>query len=171
MRQPLIDPESKFTPPETVQIGPYNLAPITTEIAYEDWQALQSNVGAIALQRGDSPARDAWPQNCTLEENIKDLAWLERCHEYWQLFSYVMRREEVYSGCVYIYPIELFQRDKAADYDVDFSFWLTQTEYDKGEYEPTFRRLYNWLSTEWPFVKERIYLRNAQIPHDLRQTK
>ena len=72
-------------------------------------------------------------------------------------------------GCVYIYPIDLFYPEKKGKFDVDFSFWITKKEFDKGNYEMIFELLYMWLIHTWPFKKERIYLRNKLIPKKIAQ--
>ncbi len=68
---------------------------------------------------------------------------------------------------MYIYPIELFYPQLADKYDVDFWFWITKKDYDLGKYPEIFRGLLEWLTTDWPFSKARIYLRNKEIPENL----
>jgi hypothetical protein len=125
---------------------------------------LLTNADAIVKQRGGG-SRKEWPYSCTLEENFKDLAWLEVCAAYKQLFCYVLRdKKGTYVGAVYIYPIDLFYATQNKDYDGDFSFWITGQAYRQGQYEAIFRLLLDWLRTDWPFKPGRIYLRNTEIP-------
>lgn len=154
-----------FKPPEKVDISDYYLVPITTDITMEDWIVIKANADMIVQLRGGG-SRKEWPYTCTLEEDYKDLAWLEVCASYNQLFCYVLRRKQdsSYAGCVYIYPIDLFYPEKCNEYDVDFSCWITKEEYDKGKYEEIFNKLFDWLSTDWSFKRERIFLRNKEIP-------
>lgn len=167
MRTPLV--ASEFVVPAQTKLGDYTLCPISTDNAVEDWLVLTANADAIVRQRGGSVSLTEWPYSCTLEENFKDLAWLETCAEQKQLFSYILRRADgVYAGCVYIYPIELCYPERAKDYDVDFSFWITEAEYDAGKYEPTFKALLAWLKKDWPFDQKRIYLRNQEMPANLK---
>jgi hypothetical protein len=158
--------------PQTKEFGDYYLVPITTNVTDEDLAVLLANADAITEQRGggSSGTWDGWPYNYTREENFKDLAWLELCAKERQLFSYIIRRKKdnLYIGCLYIYPIELHYEKIAKDFDVDFSFWIIQSEFDKGKYDYIFKEILEWLSSEWPFKKERIYLRNKIIPKNLK---
>lgn len=167
MRKPFIS--RNFKAPQKADLGDYYLTPISTKDVIEDWQVLLDNAEMISrLRRGGS--RQDWPFKCSLEENYKDLAWLELCAKYHQLFCYILRSKEdnSYCGAVYIYPIETFYPEMARKYDVDFSFWITKKEYLKGAYERIFKDLFNWLVKDWPFGKKRIYLRNKEIPKSLK---
>ncbi len=161
-----------FQVPDKFEFGDYLLNPITTLDVDEDLSVLLKNADAITTQRGggSSGTWDGWPYNYTREENFKDLAWLELCGKEKQLFSYIIRRKknDEYIGCLYIYPIELHYEELAVDFDVDFSFWIIQTEFDRGKYEYIFRELYTWLQLKWPFDKKRIFLRNRIIPQGLK---
>lgn len=170
IRKPLTPKD--FQVPHRIEFGGgYFAVPISTKEVVEDWLVLHENVDMIVQLRGGG-SRQEWPYVCTLEENFKDLAWLEICANYKQLFSYVIRRktDSAYAGCVYIYPIELFYPEFAQQYDVDFSFWITKKVYDDGAYELIFRNLLEWLVNEWNFSKNRIYLRNREIPESLKQS-
>lgn len=162
MRQPFVSPS--FTPPLRSQINDeYYVEQINTGHTKEDLQIITKNAEMIIKLRGGS--RDGWPSTCTYEENYKDLAWLELCASYKQLFSYIIRdRKNDYIGCIYIYPIELFYANKTNNYDVDFSFWITQETYDQRKYELIFLSLITWLKKDWPFEQKRIYFRNKEVP-------
>lgn len=170
MRKPLV-PKS-FEVPAKYEFGDYYLIPITTHEVDEDLAVLLRNADAITHQRGggSSGTWDGWPYNYTREENFKDLAWLELCAKERQLFSYIIRRsnDNLYIGCIYIYPIELHYEKIAADFDIDFSFWIIQSEFDNGKYDYIFNELLTWLTEEWPFEKKRIYLRNKIVPQNLK---
>ncbi|MBI5123020.1 50S ribosomal protein L11 methyltransferase [Candidatus Roizmanbacteria bacterium] len=157
--------------PQKYMFNEYIVNPISTKDTFEDWLILQSNAATIVQLRGGG-ARDGWPYKCTLEENFKDLAWLEFCAKYKQFFSYIIRNkiDKSYSGCLYIYPIELFYPELSGKYDVDFSFWITKKEYEGGAYEEIFKDLLRWLVNDWKFEKKRIYLRNSEIPDSLKDS-
>lgn len=158
MRQ-LFVPTS-FNPPQESLLGKYRLVPIKTSNTQEDLDILLKNADAITETRG-AGSRDEWPYNITFEENLMDLAWLELCARYRQLFSYIIRDEKKkYIGALYIYPIELFFPEKAEDFDVDFSFWIIQSELDKGTYQIIYKQLITWIEKKWPFPTKRVYLRN-----------
>ena len=167
MRMPFV-PKS-FTPPNKASLDDkYYLIPIYTSDVVEDWSIITSNAEIISKIRG-AGSRKEWPFTCTLEENYKDLAWLELCAKYKQLFCYIIRnkKDDLYVGAIYIYPIELFFSEKSDKFDVDFSFWIVKSEFDKNKYEYIFKKLLTWLIKDWPFKKERIFLRNKIIPKDL----
>ncbi len=164
MRRPFV-PESFSVPAKVALSKNYRLEPITTAHVQEDLDVITDpkNGELIIKLRGGS--RDGWPFKCTLEENQKDLAWLEVCAGYRQLFCYILRdSEDEYVGCIYLYPIELFFADKAEEFDLDFSFWITDKVYSDSNYQEIFQLLVNWLRSDWPFEAGRIYLRNKVLP-------
>jgi len=155
-----------FEVPQRKEFGNYFVEPITTDMVDEDLKTLLANADMIVQLRGGSGSKDEWPYVCTREEDLKDLAWLEVCAGYKQLFSYVLRNNDdnSYAGCIYIYPIELFYPELADTYDVDFSFWITKKEYSRETYSDIYKSLLEWLGNEWPFDRERIYQRNKERP-------
>jgi hypothetical protein len=158
-----------FVPPQRVDMGEYYLVPITTKETMEDWHVIVDNAETISTVRG-AGSRSEWPFTCTLEENYKDLAWLEVCAAYKQLFCYIIRskKDHHYAGAIYIYPIDLFFPELGEKYDVDFSCWVVKSDFDNGKYDEIFTGLYEWLQKDWPFEKEKIYLRNALLPEKYR---
>lgn len=154
--------------PKRMEWENYYLEPITTEVAVEDWLTILDNAGTIEKQRGGG-CYEGWPYNFSLEDNYKDLAWLERSAEYERLFCYVIRDLDSgkYLGCLYIYPIDLFYPELSDKYVVDFTFWIVEELYEKGQYEKIFKRLVAWLVEDWKFKRDKIYLRNAEVPESL----
>lgn len=162
MRQPLV-PQNFVTPGKSEISESYYVEPILASMNEEDLENLLESAEEIVKVRGQNhPDRNYWPFKYTLEKNYKDLAWLELCHRKKQLFSYVIRETgtERYCGCLYIYPIELFYPEKAVDYDVDFSFWVTKPTFAAGEYPVIRDDLATWLNENWPFG-ERVCYRNV----------
>lgn len=166
MRKPFVPPDLPI--PDKVDFDGYYAIPIKTTNAVEDWQVLTHNAEMIAKLRGEG-SRTEWPFVCTLEDNYKDLAWLELCHTYRQLFCYIFRSssDDRYIGCVYIYPIELFFADKVEQYDVDYSCWVTKETFDKGMYDKIFNSTLQWLVKGWHFDRKRIFLRNKLLPENI----
>lgn len=159
MRQPFVPAD--YIPPEESLLSKYRLIPISVKDTQEDLNTLLKNADTITNVRGGSGLRKKWPYMFTFEENYIDIAWLTMCARNKQLFSYIIRdNDNAYIGCVYIYPIELYFPEKANEFDVDFSFWIVQSEFDRGEYQNVYRLLLSWLEKEWPFSLKRIYLRN-----------
>ncbi|MCA9381887.1 hypothetical protein KC660_00585 [Candidatus Dojkabacteria bacterium] len=146
------------------------LEKIKTDIVEEDLQTLLDNADAITSQRGGSGADDGWPYKYSLEDNLKDVAWLEICTRHQQLASYVIRNEaNRYVGCIYVYPIELHYAYKAQEYNIDFSFWITQQDYDAGLYEGIYEGLLNWMATDLKIDLNRVFLRNPETPDTIRE--
>lgn len=167
MRTPFVP--KIFKPPKISQISDvFYVEPIMVSHNKEDQKVFTQNAEIILKTRGFG-SRKGWPFIFSLEENFIDLAWLESCAINRQLFSYVIRNtEKKYVGCIYIYPIEFYFPDKANKYDVDFSFWIIQSVYDQGLYESIFSYLLSWLKKDWPFDPKRIYLRNKEIPKEIK---
>jgi hypothetical protein len=161
-----------FSVPQNTELGNYVVVPISTKDVDDDLRALLANADIITQQRGGDGDRNKWPYTFTREENFIDLAWLETCVKNGQLFVYILRNktDNAYAGCVCIYPIELYFPERAIDYDVDFSFWITKKKYIQGMYEEMFIRLLDWLKKDWPFRQNRIYLRNKEVPDSLKQS-
>jgi len=168
MRTSFVPPDFRIPLKTDLDADNY-LIPITTKDLNEDWQVILNNADAITKTRGGGSRKD-WPYTCTLEEDYKDLAWLEVCAAYRQLFCYLIRtkKDNRYIGCIYIYPIELFYPEKADDFDVDMSCWVIQSELDKGNYERIAKSLLEWLISSWPFPKKRIYFRNKLVPEEIK---
>jgi hypothetical protein len=99
-------------------------------------------------------------------DNLKDLAWLDLCREYGQLFPYIMWNDRggghEYAGFAYVYPIELKYPRYAGKFDVDFSFWLSKGEFTEERYQNTFDALMGWMDAEWPFPASRVGVRNLR---------
>ncbi|PIY71676.1 hypothetical protein COY87_04950 [Candidatus Roizmanbacteria bacterium CG_4_10_14_0_8_um_filter_33_9] len=84
-------PKSFSVPKKTDMNNMYFLVPITTQDVMEDWLVLTNNAETIFKTRGGR-SRKEWPFVCSLEENYKDLAWLELSAEYKQLFSFIIKK-------------------------------------------------------------------------------
>lgn len=112
MRLPFVPKDFKV--PESELLDDYILVPITTKDTMEDWLVLTSNAKIISKTRGGG-ATESWPFQYSLEDNYKDLAWLELCAKSHQMFSYIIRGKDKneYAGCMYIYPIEMFLSRKS----------------------------------------------------------
>jgi len=150
--------------PQKYSFDEYHLVPITTDNEKEDRHTIKVNAEIIALQRG-GVSENKWPYVNTRKENYKDLAWLEICHKFKQLFSYVIRENKSnrYVGCVYLYPIELYFRKLANNYDFDFWLWITKVDYEKGKYQIVYKNVMDWFVNYWGLEKKKIYFRNNKL--------
>jgi hypothetical protein len=109
---------------------------LSAKHAEEDLVHVLENEKLIKRTRGNA---GSWPNPkiLTLEENRIDLSWHQREFENGSSFAYLMRKKDgVYIGCAYLYPMNF--RSKIPDakkYEVDFSFWITESVYKQGLYE------------------------------------
>lgn len=127
----------------------------------EDVRAINASLDLIARTRGGG-----WPTEPVSEEvDFVDLVWHELEFRDGYSFSYaVYDSDGTYVGCCYLYPLgrrtEL--SEELLDYDVDVSWWVTPTAYERGDYAKLHVALQHWLATEFPFW--RPYYSNREIP-------
>ena len=126
-----------------------------------DVQGINASLELIARTRGGG-----WPTEPVTEEfNFVDLVWHELEFRDGYSFTYtVYDKAGTYLGCCYLYPLgrrtEL--SEALLDYDVDVSWWVTPTAYERGDYNKLYAALRHWMATEFPFW--RPYYSNAEIP-------
>jgi RimJ/RimL family protein N-acetyltransferase len=69
-----------------------------------------------------------------------------------------------YLGCCYLYPMG--NRTKLTkdllEHDVDVSWWVTPSAYDRGYYTKAHSALTHWLANDLPFHQP--HFSNRQIP-------
>jgi len=143
-------PES-FIVPEEFETSDFRIRKLTYRDALLDYEAVMSSIDIIKKTRGGDRG---WPSpNLTFEDDQIDLAWHQREFENKTSFAYTVMSldEKECLGCLYLYPAGS-RGEKTKDADVDVSFWVTQSAYDKGLYTILFKILDQWLTT-WPFKK------------------
>lgn len=146
-----------------------------TELAYEDLVAnaitradlredvtgINASIEIIRRTRGG-----AWPtEEVTEEFNFVDLVWHECEFRDGGSFTYVLRdADRGYLGCCYLYPMggRTKLTEELLKYDVDVSWWVTPSGYERGYYAKTHAALRHWLASELPFWQP--YFSNREIP-------
>ena len=127
--------------------------------AYLDYMAVMSSIDIIRKTRGGD-----WPTpNLSFEDDFIDLCWHQREFENKSSFAFTVFKpdETECLGCFYLYQPG-FRAECPANSDVDISFWVTQTAYNKGLYQELYFAIKKWLDAEWPF--KHPYWTNTEIP-------
>lgn len=150
---------NSFMPPTKLIYDDLVATPLTRTDLKEDLVAVNSSLEVIRKTRGGS-----WPDEELSEEfDLLDLAWHEREFRDRTSFAYVIHLASgEYVGCFYLYPIgERTEFTNATkEYDVDASWWTTQTMYDTGYYKKLQTAVEQWLEDEFPFTS--IYYSNTE---------
>jgi hypothetical protein len=134
---------------------------ITREHLDDDVRGINASIELIQVTRGGG-----WPtEPVTAEFNFVDLVWHEQEFREGTSFTYAVYDDQGnYLGCCYVYPMgrrtEL--TEKLLDYDVDVSWWVTPSAYERGYYDKLYAALREWLATEFPFSHP--YYSNTAIP-------
>ncbi|HEU5046922.1 MAG TPA: hypothetical protein VFT64_03680 [Rickettsiales bacterium] len=160
-RKELVVPEG-FHAPETLHFEDLKAVPFSIEHVNPDLEAINSNYEFIRRTRGGT-----WPEGITsLEDNQLDATRHRNEFRDNRAFAYsVYNSQDEYIGFMYLYPIgertEL--TPETIKYDVDMSFWTTESAAQRGYYEKLHSAANQWLHDEFPFFKN-VYCSNAVIP-------
>jgi hypothetical protein len=134
---------------------------LSREHLADDVAGINASLELIARTRGGG-----WPTEPVTEAvDFVDLVWHELEFRDGYSFSYaVYDAGGRYLGCCYLYPLGRRTELSAEllDYDVDVSWWVTPTAYERGDYEKLYAALRHWMATEFPFW--RPYYSNREIP-------
>lgn len=148
-----------FTPPTRLTHEDLVATPLTRADLKQDLAAVNSSLEIIRTTRGGS-----WPEEELSEDfDLLDLAWHEREFRDNTSFAYVIHLASgKYVGCFYLYPIgeRTEYTNTTKDYDVDASWWTTQTMYEAGYYKKLQVALGQWLKNDFPFTS--IYYSNTE---------
>jgi RimJ/RimL family protein N-acetyltransferase len=134
---------------------------ITRADLTDDVAGINASLALIRQTRGGN-----WPTDPVTEEyNYVDLVWHECEFRDGSSYTYVLRDTAGgYLGCCYLYPMGGRTRltEDLLAHDVDVSWWVTPTAYDRGYYGKIHSALKHWLADDLPFQKP--YFSNRQIP-------
>ena len=136
---------------------------ITRADLHDDVRGINASIDLIRATRGGG-----WPTEPVSEEfNFVDLVWHELEFREGASFTYVVRDSEGgYLGCAYLYPMggRTLLSEELLGYDVDVSWWVTPTAYERGYYQMLYRGLRQWLAEDLPFKAP--YYSNIEIPRE-----
>jgi len=146
-----------------------------TELAYEDIRAraisradLREDVKGInaSIELIQRTRGGGWPTDPVTEDfNYVDLVWHELEFRDGHSFTYaVYDVDGPYLGCCYLYPMgrRTTLTDELLRHDVDVSWWVTPSAYDRGYYAKLYTALQQWVTQEFPFTAP--YYSNIEIP-------
>lgn len=137
--------------------------PLTRQDIKDDLEGVNSSIEIIRKTRGGS-----WPSGqISEEEDLLDLAWHEHEFLHNSSFAYVIYNTDgQYIGCFYLYGMGIRSdlTEKLANYDIDASWWVTTTAYEKGYYQKLYKSLQLWLGNDFAFKK--IHYSNKEIPEN-----
>jgi hypothetical protein len=127
----------------------------------DDVRGINASIPLIQATRGGG-----WPTEPVSEEfNFVDLVWHELEFRDGTSFTYVVRDADGgYLGCCYLYPMgrRTPLTEELLGYDVDVSWWVTPSAYERGDYRALYRALRHWLAEELPF--EAPFYSNLEVP-------
>ncbi len=121
---------------------------------------INASLDLIASTRGGG-----WPTEAVTEEgNFIDLVWHECEFRDGHSFSYAVHSADEYLGCCYFYPLgkRTPLSEELARCDVDVSWWVTPSAFERGYYEKLFRAVSAWGTEDLPFSA--LHFSNQLIP-------
>ncbi len=134
---------------------------LSREHLREDVAGINASLDLIVRARGGG-----WPTEPVTEEgNYIDLVWHECEFREGYSFSYAVHTAAgEYLGCCYFYPLgkRTPLSDELLRHDVDVSWWVTPSAYERGYYEKLFRALNRWGTEDFPFAS--LHFSNRLIP-------
>jgi RimJ/RimL family protein N-acetyltransferase len=139
---------SDFVPPDfAVPVGletpEFTLEPLGPQHNDPDYAAWSSSKEHIHATRGWEES--SWPDDRSLEDNLRDLERHARDFEQRSGFTYtVLDRDDDVVGCVYIYP------DRKGVHAAHVSSWVRATRAELDV--PLWRAVSDWLASAWPFA-------------------
>ena len=148
-----------FQVPEKFEVPEFVIRKLCFSDVELDYKAVMSSIDLIKKTRGGS-----WPSpDLSFVEDQIDLGWHQREFENKTSFAFTVMSVDGKEclGCLYLYPPG-YRDENSKDADVDVSFWVTQTAYDKGLYAILYKTLDTWLKSNWPF--KNIVYTNIEIP-------
>jgi hypothetical protein len=152
---------SSFETPRELTFDDIRATAISREHLKEDVNGINESIEVIQRTRGGR-----WPTEAVTEEgNFVDLVWHEAEFRDGDSLTYVIHTTSgEYLGCCYLYPIGRRTQltEELLKYDVDVSWWVTPTGYERGYYRKLYAALQSWLADSFPFTD--VYYSNREIP-------
>jgi hypothetical protein len=130
-----------FIVPVPLVTPTFGLDPLGPQHHEQDYEAWTTSIDHILATPGF--AGRGWPHPMAPEANRQDLLRHEQDFAARKGFTYAVFSEDVYVGCVYLYP------GRSQDYDVDVLSWVRaeRAELDR----PLHQAITAWLASSWPW--------------------
>jgi hypothetical protein len=141
MERPFVPPD--FVAPLTLETEQFRLEPLGPQHNEPDYDAWSSSREHIHATPGWETSK--WPDDRTLEDNLRDLSRHAGDFEQRAGFTYTVldpATGEVI-GCLYIYP------DRSGVDDAHVQSWVRASRAELDA--PLWRAVTKWLAAEWPF--------------------
>jgi hypothetical protein len=150
-----------FVPPSKLVYEDLVASALTREHLADDLRGINDSIELIRRTRGGS-----WPEGPVAEDyDYADLVWHEVEFRDASSFAYSVHDDGgEYVGCCYLYPMggRTQLTEELLDRDVDVSWWVVPSAYERGHYAKLYAALQRWLADEFPFW--RPYYSNLDIP-------
>jgi RimJ/RimL family protein N-acetyltransferase len=143
MERPFVP--SDFVAPPTLEAEHFRLEPLGPQHNDPDYDAWSSSRDHIHATPGWETSK--WPDDRTIEDNLRDLQRHARDFENRVGFTYTVLDPgtgEVI-GCLYIYP------DRSAVDDAHVQSWVRASRAELDA--PLWRAVTEWLASDWPFER------------------
>jgi hypothetical protein len=152
---------AEFIPPVTLEHDGLVARALGRADLDADVDGINASLDLIRSTRGGD-----WPtEPVTAEIDYVDLVWHELEFRERYSFSYaVYETDETYVGCCYLYPVgrRTPLSEQLINRDVDVSWWVTPTAYERGHYQRLYDGLCRWVVTDYPFTNP--HFSNTNIP-------
>jgi hypothetical protein len=157
-----LDLPSGFVAPAELAYENIRARAISRADLREDVRGINASIDIIQRTRGGG-----WPTEPVTEDfNYVDLVWHELEFRDGHSFTYaVYDVDGQYLGCCYLYPMgrRTTLTEELLKYDVDVSWWVTPSAYDKGYYTKLYVALQQWVTRDYPFTMP--HYSNIEIPN------
>jgi len=158
--KPIVLPPG-FVPPQRLVFEDIVGTVMGRKYLREDVDGINASLDLIMRTRGGE-----WPTGPVTDEgNFIDLVWHECEFLERRSFSYFVHSAAgEYLGCLYFYPLGTRTplSEALVTHDVDVSWWVTTSAYERGYYEKLFRALKHWGTEDFPFSS--LHFSNRLIP-------
>lgn len=158
--KPILLP-AEFLPPSRMVFEDLVATVLGREHLADDVAGINASIELIQSTRGGG-----WPTVAvTADGNFIDLVWHECEFREGYSFSYaIYTLDREYLGCCYFYPLgrRTPLSEELAQCEVDISWWVTPSAYERGYYEKLFRALRHWGTKDFPFSA--VHYSNVLIP-------
>jgi RimJ/RimL family protein N-acetyltransferase len=143
MERPFVPPD--FVAPLTLEAEHFRLEPLGPQHNEPDYEAWSSSREHIHATPGWETS--TWPDDRTLEDNLRDLRRHADDFEQRSGFTYTVLDPATGDviGCLYIYP------DRSAVDDAHVQSWVRASRAELDA--PLCRAVTEWLASEWPFER------------------
>jgi hypothetical protein len=150
-----------FAAPATMVFEDLVATALSRDHLHDDVAGINASLDLIPRTRGGR-----WPIEAVTEDgNFIDLVWHECEFRDKHSFSYAVHDTEGgYLGCCYFYPLGTRTplSEGLVSCDVDVSWWVTPSAYERRYYEKLFRALQHWGTKAFPFLA--LHFSNQLIP-------